>query len=59
VKCTIQVGITTDAGQTETREIACLEREDLTPATLGLTRVEGKTLLKALQEVVVEQQMTA
>jgi hypothetical protein len=30
MKCTIQVVITTDEGQTETREIACLERQDLT-----------------------------
>lgn len=59
MKCTIQVVITTDEGQTETRELACLERIDLTPTTLGLTLAEGKALLKALQEVVVEQQMTA
>jgi hypothetical protein len=34
VKGTIQVVITTDEGQTETRELACLERTDLTPTTL-------------------------
>jgi hypothetical protein len=59
MKCTIQVVITTDEGQTETREIAYLERQDLTPTTLGLTLAEGKAMLKALQEVVVQQQMTA
>jgi hypothetical protein len=59
MKCTIQVVITTENGQTDTREIACLEREDLTPTTLGLTLADGKAILKALQEVVVEQQMTA
>ena len=59
MKYTVHVVITTDEGQTETREIACVEREDLTPTTLGLTLAEGKTILKALQEVVVEQQMTA
>jgi hypothetical protein len=59
VKCTIQVVITTENGQTETREIACLEREDLTPTTLGLTLADGKAIIKALQEVVVERQMTA
>ena len=37
MKCTIQVVITTENGPTDTREIACLEREDLTPTTLGLT----------------------
>jgi hypothetical protein len=59
VKYTIQVVITTDEGQPETRELACVEREDLTPTTLGLTLAEGKTMLKALQEIVVEQQMRA
>jgi hypothetical protein len=59
MKCTVQVVITTENGQTETREIACLEREELTPSTLGLTLGEGKTILKALQAVVVEQQLTA
>ena len=37
---TIQVVITTDVGQTETRDIACLERVDLTPTTLGFTLAE-------------------
>jgi hypothetical protein len=59
MKYTVHVVITTDDGQTETREIACLEREDLTLTTLGLTLAEGKALLKALQAMVVEQQMTA
>jgi hypothetical protein len=58
-KYAIQVVITTDEGQIETQHIACVEREDLTPTTLGLTLAEGKTILKALQAVVVEQQMTA
>jgi hypothetical protein len=59
MKYTVHVVITTDDGQAETREIACLEREDLTLTTLGLTLAEGKAILKALQAVVVEQQMTA
>jgi len=59
MKYAIQVVITTDEGQTETRDIACVERADLTPTTLGLTLAEGKAILKALQAVVVEQQMTA
>jgi hypothetical protein len=58
VKYTIQVMITTDEGQTEMRELACLEREDLTPTTLGLTLAEGKMILKALQEIVIERQTT-
>jgi Plasmid pRiA4b ORF-3-like protein len=59
MKYTIQVVITTDDGQTETRELASLEREHLSPTTLGLTLAEGKTLLKALQEIVVKRQLTA
>jgi hypothetical protein len=47
----IQVILTTDEGRTETREIACLERENLTPTTLGLSLNEGKAILKALQLV--------
>ena len=58
MKYAIQVVITTNEGQTETQDIACLEREDLTSTTLGLTLAEGKAILKALQEVVVQQQLT-
>jgi len=58
VKCTIKVVITIENSQTETREIACLEREDLTPTTLGLTLAEGKAILEAPQELVVERQMS-
>lgn len=53
MKYTVHVAITTDEGQTEIREIASVERDDLTPATLGLTLAEGKAILKGLQEVVV------
>ena len=48
MKYTVHVVTTTDEGQTETQDIACVEREDLTPTTLGLTLTEGKALLKAL-----------
>jgi hypothetical protein len=59
MKYAIQIVITTDEGQTETQDIACMEREDLTPTTMGLTLAEGKAILKALQEIVVQQQLTA
>jgi hypothetical protein len=59
MKYAIQIVITTDEGQTETRDIAGVERENLTPTTLGLTLAAGKAILKALQAIVVEQQMTA
>ena len=39
------------------QDIACVERHDLTPETFGLSLAEGKAVLQALQEVVVEWQM--
>ncbi len=41
------------------REGACVERTDFTPASLGLSLAEGKAVLQALQEVVVEWPMQA
>jgi hypothetical protein len=52
--CKIQVFIIGDDGREETHEIACLERTDLKPETLGLTLAEGKMILKDLQQIVVE-----
>jgi hypothetical protein len=59
MKVKIQVVTIADDGQETTREIACVERQDLTPETLGLSLAEGKAVLQALQEVVVEWQMQA
>jgi hypothetical protein len=44
MKVTVQVVTQTDDGQEAIREVACVERDDLTPATLGLSLAEGKTL---------------
>jgi len=41
------------------REIACVEWQDLTPETFSLSLAEGKAMLQALQEVVAEWQMHA
>jgi hypothetical protein len=57
MKVKVQVVTITDDGQETTREIAYVERQDLTPETLGLSLAEGKAVLQALQEVVVEWQM--
>src|SRR5262249_15093516 len=57
MKVKVQVVTITDDGQEITREIACVERQDLTPETFGLSLAEGKVVLQALQEVVVEWQM--
>jgi hypothetical protein len=54
-----QVVTITDDGQETAREIACVERQDLTPETLGLSLAEGKVVLQALPEVVVKWQMQA
>jgi hypothetical protein len=48
----------TDDGQEITQEVACVERQDLTPVTLGLSLAEEKAVLQALQAV-VEWQMHA
>ena len=55
----VQVVTITDEGQEITHEVACVERQDLTPVTLGLSLADGKAVLQALQEVVVEWQMHA
>src|SRR2546425_5563816 len=59
MKVTVQVVTRSDDGQESIREVACVERADLTPETLGLSLAEGKTILQAIQEVVVEWQMQA
>jgi hypothetical protein len=57
MKVKVQVVIITDNGQETIKDIACVERHDLTPETFGLSLAEGKAVLQALQEVVVEWQM--
>jgi hypothetical protein len=59
MKVKVQVVTITDDGQETIKEIACVERQDLTPETFGLSLAEGKAVLQALQEVVVEWQMHA
>ena len=55
--CKIQVVTLSEDGHEEARELACLERTDLKPETLGLTLAEGKRILKDLQQIVVESQL--
>lgn len=40
-------------------EVACLERSELDPASLGLTLAEGKALLAAVQQTLVTAQVAA
>jgi hypothetical protein len=51
--------LTTEDGQQEVRQIASVARSDLRPETLGLTLAEAKTMLKDLQQLVVERQTSA
>lgn len=57
MKVTVQVITVTDDGQESRRELACITRDALTAASLGLSVAESKTVLQSLQEVVVEWQM--
>jgi hypothetical protein len=53
----IQVVTVSEDGCQETLEIACVERTDLKPETLGLTLAEDKMILNDLQQIVVERQV--
>jgi hypothetical protein len=59
MKVTIQVVIERDDAPSLVDEIACLERADLTPDTLGLTLAEAKTVLAQLQDTLVREQAAA
>ena len=48
----IQVVTVSQDGYQETLEIACVERTDLKPETLGLTLAEGKMILNDLQQMI-------
>jgi hypothetical protein len=57
MKFKVQVVTLTDDGEESIRDIACVERDELTPASLGLSIADSKTILQGIQEVVVEWQM--
>src|SRR6202051_461356 len=57
--CKIQVVTIGDAGLEETRGTAAIQRTEVKPETLGLTLAEGKMILKDLQQVVVESQVSS
>ena len=59
MKFKVQVVTMTADGEESVREVAAVERDDLTPARLGLSLTESKTMLQGIQEVVVEWQMQA
>ena len=59
MNCRIQVVVIAEDGSRETREIQTIERKDLKPETLGLTLAEGKAILKDIQKIVVQQQISS
>jgi hypothetical protein len=59
MKLKVQVVTLTDDGEESIRDVACVEREELTPAILGLSIADSKAILQGIQDVVVEWQMHA
>jgi hypothetical protein len=55
----IQVIATAENGQKEVREITSLTRDELTPEALGLSLTEGKAILKDIQQIVIERQVSS
>ena len=55
----IQVVTIGEDGRKETREITSFLRTDVKPETLGLTLAEGKMILRDLQQIVVESQVSS
>jgi hypothetical protein len=54
----LQVIVIAEDGQQEVREITSLTRGELTPETLGLSLAEGKAILKDIQQLVIERQVS-
>jgi len=59
MKVKVQVVTLTDDGEESLREVACVERDELTPASLGLSIADSKAIVQSIQEVGVEWQMHA
>src|SRR5215813_5735525 len=55
----VQVVTRRDDGEEALHEVACVERDELTPASLGLSIADSKAILQGIQEVVVAWQMRA
>ena len=59
MKLTVQLVIEPGDGSTVVTQVATLEREALTEATLGLSLAESKTILRGVQESMVAQQVAS
>ena len=47
----VQVVTLRDDGEESLHEVACVERDELTPASLGLSIADSKAILQGMQEV--------
>ena len=59
MKFKVQVVTLLDDGEESLREVACVERDDLSAVSLGLSIADSKAIVQGMQEVVVEWQMNA
>lgn len=57
MKARIQITVETEVGQ-QVQEIACWERHEHRLEDIGLTLAESKSLLAAIEKILVEQQIT-
>ena len=57
MKFKVQVITLAGDGEESVREVASVERDDLSASSLGLSIADSKTILQGIQEVVVEWQM--
>ena len=58
MKWTVTLGAEAEPGHVSTHELGQIERADtITPASLGLSIAEGKTLVAALQTAIVTAQV--
>ena len=53
MKFKVQVVTLLDDGEESLREVACVERDDLSAVSLGLSIADSKAILQGMQEVVV------
>jgi hypothetical protein len=59
MQCKAQVVTLRDDGEESLREVACIERDDLSAVSLGLSIADSKAIVPGMQEVVVAWQMNA
>ena len=57
MKFKVQVVTLRDDGEESLREVACVERDDLSAVSLGLSLADSKAIVQGMQEVVVAWQM--